>query len=223
MRVTKYLVSGEEISEEKALASEFKLRLIVNGKAWKTVVCSENELTELAVGALFTGKGVAYSDVDAVKIEGNCAEISLKAAPAHKKPLSPVPKHKWSREEIFGYAETFDKTPPLYEKTGAVHGCMLFHGKKLLYRCEDLGRHNAVDKAIGYALINGVSLSDCAIYCSGRVPTDMMKKFIFAGIPVVVSHSAPTAEAVKLAEKYNLTLIASARTDYFIVYADGSK
>lgn len=223
MRVTKYLVSGEEISEEKALASEFKLRLIINGKAWKTVVCSENELKELAVGALFTGKGFAYSDIDAVEIDGNCAEIRLKAPLSRKKNLSPVPKRKWSREEVFGYAETFDKTPPLYERTGAVHGCMLFRGKKLLYRCEDLGRHNAVDKAIGFALINGVSLSYCAIYCSGRVPTDMMKKFIFAGIPVVVSHSAPTAQAVSLAKKYNLTLIASARTDYFIVYADGAE
>ena len=79
--------------------------------------------------------------------------------------------------------------------------------------CEDIGRHNAVDKAVGYALREGVLLSECIIYTSGRAPVDMVQKAIVAGIPVMASKASPTKEAVELARRYGLVLIGNARPD----------
>ena len=75
-----------------------------------------------------------------------------------------------------------------------------------------------MDKAVGYALLNGIPLSECMVFTSGRVPVDMVEKVIAAGIPVLVSKSVPTAESVELAKKYNLTLICKAWPDRCEVY-----
>ena len=59
--------------------------------------------------------------------------------------------------------------------------------RKNHFKAEDIGRHNAVDKAVGYAVLNDIPLSGCMIFTSGRVPVDMVEKVIVAGIPVLVS------------------------------------
>ena len=64
---------------------------------------------------------------------------------------------------------------PLYRATHAVHSCLLLRAGKILYRCEDLGRHNALDKAVGCALTEGVPLAECVLFTSGRVPVDMVR------------------------------------------------
>ena len=75
-----------------------------------------------------------------------------------------------------------------------------------LYRCEDLGRHNALDKAVGCALTEGVPLAECVLFTSGRVPVDMVRKAIRAGVPALVSKSMPTVQSLELAEEYGLKL-----------------
>ena len=78
---------------------------------------------------------------------------------------------------------------------------------KILYRCEDLGRHNALDKAVGCALTEGVPLAECVLFTSGRVPLDMVRKAIRAGVPVLVSKSMPTVQSAELAAEYGLQLV----------------
>ena len=87
----------------------------------------------------------------------------------------------------------------------------------LLFR-EDLGRHNALDKVIGAALMQGIDLKQCALFSSGRLPTDMVAKAIRAGVPVLASKAAPTAQGIELAKKYRLTLITGVREDKLTVY-----
>ena len=70
---------------------------------------------------------------------------------------------------------------------------------------------------MGYALLNKLSLKDCMLYTSGRVPTDMVEKVIASGIPVVVSKSVPTADSISMAEEYGLRLICRAHRDSFEV------
>ena len=69
------------------------------------------------------------------------------------------------------------------------------------------------DKAVGFALKNRIDLRECLIYYSGRMPIDMASKAIRAGVPILASKGAPTAGAVELARKHDLTLICAARRD----------
>ncbi len=126
------------------------------------------------------------------------------------KPVKPIP---WKPEQIFDLADRFHAGMPLHGQTFATHSCFLAKNGKLLFQCEDIGRHNALDKAIGYALRHDIPLTQCIVYSSGRIPTDMAMKAIRAGIPVLSSKASPTSEAIALAKEYGLTLICAARRD----------
>lgn len=131
-------------------------------------------------------------------------------------PVTPVP---WKASWIFSLADRFAKGMPLHGETWCTHSCFLAMEDRFLFQCEDIGRHNALDKVIGYALLHEIDLTRCIIYSSGRIPTDMAEKAIRAGIPVLSSKASPTREAVELAEKYHLTLICNARQDSMRLYA----
>ena len=103
-------------------------------------------------------------------------------------------------------ADAMGQGLPLYRATHAVHSCLLLRAGRILYRCEDLGRHNALDKAVGCALTEGVPLAECVLFTSGRVPVDMVRKAIRAGVPALVSKSMPTVQSLELAEEYGLKL-----------------
>lgn len=115
--------------------------------------------------------------------------------------------------------ERFKNDTPLHQQTRATHSTFLMLDGQIVFQCEDIGRHNALDKAIGYAMRNGIDLRQCAVYTTGRMPTDMVTKVIRAGIPILVSKEAPTQEAVELAAKYQLTLIGCAKNDRMLLYA----
>lgn len=132
------------------------------------------------------------------------------------KPVKPIP---WRCEQIFDLADRFHAGMPLHGQTFATHSCFLAKDGELLFQCEDIGRHNALDKAIGYALRCDIPLTECIVYSSGRIPTDMAMKAIRAGIPVLSSKASPTAEAIALAKAYGLTLVCAARRDRMKLFA----
>ncbi len=137
--------------------------------------------------------------------------------------LSALPSAHWEPEWIFALADRFRDGMPVYDKTFATHSCFLARGKKLLFACEDIGRHNALDKAVGYALLQKIPREECILYTSGRIPVDMAEKAIRSGIPVLAGKASPTVEAIELARTYNLTLISGARPDQMRLWHDGSK
>jgi FdhD protein len=137
-------------------------------------------------------------------------------ADASPKAVTPIP---WKKEWVSSLVHSFEKQLPLYRKTGGVHSCLLACRERLVCWCEDLGRHNAMDKAIGYALERGEPLDVCMLYSSGRIPTDMVIKAVRAGVPLLATKAAPTDLAVEMARAYGLTLICFARNEKMTVFS----
>ena len=104
------------------------------------------------------------------------------------------------------------KKADLFEITGSVHVAVLASIEgDILYLAEDVGRHNAVDKAVGWGIYHGVDLGSCLLAVSGRIPADMVYKAIGSGIPLMISVSAVTAAGIDLARRGGVTLIGFAR------------
>lgn len=112
----------------------------------------------------------------------------------------------------------------VFAETGGLHGAALFdaHGALLAAR-EDIGRHNAVDKLIGWALGAGrLPLSEALLVVSGRLGFEIVQKAIVAGIPVIASVGAASSIAVHLAESFGLTLVTFVRLGSLNLYGDPS-
>ena len=110
---------------------------------------------------------------------------------------------------------------PLNQATGAVHGAAFFDaaGKCAAVR-EDVGRHNAFDKLIGHAMRSGITLARGFALLTARCSFELVEKAALAGIPLLVTVSAPTTLAVRRAKEAGLTLIALAREDSMLVISD---
>jgi FdhD protein len=114
---------------------------------------------------------------------------------------------------------------PAFAETGGLHGAALFDGLgTLLAVREDIGRHNTVDKLVGWAAGEGrLPLSDSILAVSGRLGFEIAQKAIVAGIPIVVSVGAASSIAVALAERYGLTLATFVRPGGFNLYGRANR
>jgi FdhD protein len=114
---------------------------------------------------------------------------------------------------------------PAFEETGGLHAAGAFDADgALLAAREDVGRHNAVDKVVGWAARAGALPMSEAILCvSGRLSFEIVQKAIAAGFPVVAAVSAPSSLAVDLAERYRVTLCGFVRQGRFNIYAHPSR
>ncbi len=151
---------------------------------------------------------------------GICGKASIDAVRSRLL-RTPNPDFRVEPELIVSLPDALRSEQDVFERTGGLHAAALFDGcGTLLIVREDIGRHNAVDKVIGWALLNErVPLSDCILLVSGRGGFEIIQKAIVAGIPVVASVSAPSSLAVQLARELRLTLIGFLRGNRFVVYA----
>ena len=114
---------------------------------------------------------------------------------------------------------------PGFDATGGLHACVLFSsdGQTEIIR-EDVGRHNAVDKVLGRALLDGrLPLSSHGLLLSGRVSFELVQKALAAGVPLVAGIGAPSSLAIECARTGGVTLIGFLRADRFNVYAGGER
>jgi len=130
-----------------------------------------------------------------------------------------LPDFSWQSEWIYTLARAFREGARLYQLTHGIHSCFLMHEGKILFCCEDIGRHNALDKAIGRALMEGIDLTQCVLFSSGRIPDDMIEKAIRSHVPVLATNAVPTDRAVELARRFHVTLICTARPDGMDVFS----
>ncbi len=121
-------------------------------------------------------------------------------------------KHRFSMEVLGRVPKSLEESQRLYKKTGGAHAAVLLNSAGNLLVCsEDMGRHNAVDKVIGAALMQKLPFQDKIMVTSGRASLEMILKTARAGIPVFVAMSRPTSRAVEAAKFYNITLLDMAR------------
>jgi FdhD protein len=133
----------------------------------------------------------------------------------------PNPDLRLDPDVLCRLPEALRAAQAIFGRTGGLHAAALFDTRgELVAQREDVGRHNAVDKIVGWALLEGrLPLSEYVLMVSGRGGFEIVQKAIVAGVPVVASVSAPSSLAVRLARELRLTLIGFLRGRRFIVYA----
>jgi FdhD protein len=150
---------------------------------------------------------------------GVCGRASLEALENRGcAPMPPGPTVDASL--LYTLPERLSERQAIFQSTGGLHAAALFRSNgDLLCLREDVGRHNAVDKVVGWALLNGeLPLHDCLLLVSGRASYEILQKSTVAGIPIVCAVSAPSHLAVSVAQQFGVTLVAFLRGERFNIY-----
>ena len=159
--------------------------------------------------------------VDAVQlIRSGCGQAQVTALVDD---LAPVNGQVQVRQEtIPRFLGQITRQQAAYRAAGGIHAAAIFSVTgRLITVCEDIGRHNAVDKATGYCLLRGIPLQDKVLISTGRASYDMVAKGVRLGVPIIASISSPTSMAVELAEGLNCTLLGYVRGKALNVYTHG--
>jgi len=176
---------------------------------------------EFAVGNMYV-QGVIRNadDIKSVTIKNHTAEVTL-AAKTKKRVVPPAVTTdlQVSAEDIFSCVKAILKSK-VFSETEAVHSAGLFlNGKETICIAEDLGRHNALDKVIGYGLLHDIDFSKTLAASTGRQPSEMIIKCRNAGIPIIATKGVPTTLAIEMAEKAGITIAGLVRGSTMIVYS----
>ena len=230
-------IKGEVVREQA-------LTVYVNGQKFLTLLSTPRKLDALVVGYLWLEKIITSideirrlavsevdgrADVDLVRdvelpqeriLTSGCGggitfRIDPRVIPRVQSSLRVEPARLFERmKELYQLAVG-------YRASRGIHGAALADPDRLLFMAEDVGRHNAVDKVCGEALLQGVPTRDRMLLNTGRVSSEMLLKGARMGTPLVVSRTSPTEMAVSLAEQLGVTVVGYLRHDAFNVYAGG--
>lgn len=228
-------VKGEVVREQP-------LVVYVNGQKFVTLLCSPIKLDCLVIGYLWLEKVIASLDdirrLEVSEVDG-MADVTLTRdveLPTERiltsgcgggitfridprlfqrvhSTLKVRPEQLSQRmKELFAAAEN-------YRASRGIHGAALTDGDRLLVVAEDVGRHNAVDKIMGEALLRGIPTQDRILLSTGRISSEMLLKAARMQVPLVASRTSPTEMAVSLAEQLGLTVVGYVRPDSLNLYA----
>jgi FdhD protein len=237
-------VDGEKYEKgEHEVIEETPMALFVNGRHAMTAMMSPVQLEDFVTGYLFTEQIIKNIDeIESIRIEKNRMSVItknlFKVLGPKKTILSgcggsvsfidteKLPKihsvYSITTQDILTAAKEVLNSE-LYVKTGGIHIVALLDREKIIAVSEDIGRHNALDRVIGFALRNNVDLSKTWVLVSGRISSEMVRKCLIAGIPIIVSRGATTTLAVETAEKTGLTVVGFARSSKMVVYTHGQR
>lgn len=228
---------------EEPMVREFKVTIFINNLKYRTFIISPHMLEEFVLGNL-ASIGMITSSDDVAKLSYNnnkvnvylkqmndetlkilknyivgpsCGEILVNEEYIRKIPLN----MKIPAKRIIESMRKLHESSKIFKITGGTHTVALLNTNDTtpLIVIEDIGRHNALDKIIGFGIKNEINFEKTILATSGRVSSDVMMKAIRAGIPIVISKSSATYEALQLARKANITLIGFARGMRFNIYS----
>ena len=245
------LQAGSREKAQDALVEEVPFTILLNGVEIATLLCYPSDLTFLAAGFLLSegfigsetdltdmvlnerGRYVHVTASGAVRmpeagstgrlVTSGCGSSKTRQALGVGEGLPPPVSSdlRIGHEVLTNMMKQFLKGSSLFQETGAVHSCGICDSESILYRADDIGRHNALDKVVGWSFLNGTSLGDKVLLSTGRASSEVVLKAVRAGVPAVVSHSAPTSLGVALAEQLGCTLVGFARGRRMNIYTHG--
>jgi FdhD protein len=156
---------------------------------------------------------------------GVCGKSSLDALEVIKQDKTPKLEPKLNSKIIISAPDILRNNQAEFAQTGGIHASGLFNKDGTLINVkEDVGRHNALDKLIGNALINGqIDPSKQFITCSGRLNFELIQKVLMTNIGIIIGVGAPTSLAIDLANKFDMTLIGFVKKDSYNVYTNSQK
>jgi len=228
-------VAGEVVREQP-------LTIYVNGEKFLTLLCSPMMLEALVVGYLWMEKVIGgvdeIADVAVSAVDGR-ADVTLThpvTLPTERILTSGCGGGITFRidHRLFPRLDSSLRVRPAdlaegmkalfqaathYQRSRGIHGAALSEGSRLLVVAEDVGRHNAVDKVKGQALLQGIPTTDRILLSTGRISSEMLLKAARMGVPLVASRTSPTEMAVALAEQLNVTVCGYVRPDGLNLYA----
>lgn len=241
-------INGERRKEEENFViTESPITIYLNGKEIITLLATPENLKELAIGFLLA-EGWLREDkpIESIIVEPE-GVVRLKVK--YRIPLTPkvflkrtitsgcgrgviyynvldalgIEKiqsaQKIAGEKVFNLMGEMNRRSFLYRKSGSVHGAALAEEGGIKIFCEDIGRHNAVDKVFGSAFLKGYSPGGKILLTSGRVSSEILVKAAKRRIPFIFSYSGPTDLAVKMAREVGITLGGYIRGQRMRIYA----
>jgi FdhD protein len=233
---------------EKSVIGEISLKIYINGTEYASLLCLNQWTEELALGFLYSEgvidaiadvSSIAYNErlfavmIDLVpgravekceslrSVTSGCGKCFTYINPLKDEKFLPVStRDRFPLPDILRSMKEFERRSELYRSIGGVHSVLFLHDNLSFFN-EDIGRHNCFDKIAGVLLRSGkMDLAGSGmLFVSGRVSSEIITKVIRLGVPVLVSRSTPTAAAVNLARKYNVTLLGYVRSNAGYVYS----
>ncbi|MDF9407699.1 formate dehydrogenase accessory sulfurtransferase FdhD [Pelotomaculum isophthalicicum JI] len=234
------------------IVDEIPLTVYVNDNELATLICSSGAFKELAIGFLIN-EGIVkkYSDIKDITFNEDDGLMWVETTAPVKQTetflkrqiasccgkgraclyfvndvtqMEPVKSTKqFAASHLLHLIGGLEYGSETYSKTHGVHSAAMGDDTKLLCMFDDIGRHNAVDKVLGYALLNHLAPDDKCLLLSGRVSSEILIKAGHSGIPIVVSRAAPTSLAVDLADEFGIALVGFARGEKMNVYSHPEK
>ncbi len=221
--------------KEDKVIEEKNLNIIIGEKTYSVRLLPEF-IEYFVYGYLFTNFFISCMD-DVLEIKMKDYEARIRLREGLKTPdqfslvsscfssgeafeeLSPI-KDSYNPDThvIIGNTAQFLKRGQYFEDTGCTHLAALFQEERFIVSFEDIGRHNSVDKIIGFILKNNIKPQGHMMLTTGRLSSEIVKKVVRAKIPLLVSRSAVTYSAINMAMLYNLKIIGFSRNKRFNIY-----
>lgn len=241
-------VKGNEIKREgDRVIIEYPFTLFIEDEEIITLLCSPSSLEYLALGFLYSEGFIdSLEDIKSIRVEEDKGICYMKLYNVNKlrenlrgkrtitsgcgkgtlfyNVLDSFKSKKIERpipieiEKIKSLVREFNRKSELFKDTGGVHSCALCNYKDILIFEEDIGRHNALDKVFGKALLEGINTLDKIVLTSGRISSEILIKAAKRQVPIIVSRSAPTSLSIELGESLGISLIGFARGEKMNIY-----
>jgi FdhD protein len=214
------LALGFLFTEGIISASADVVAIRYTGEQWEEDMQYNSLLIELAPNALFDPKQLSRHFYTASSC-GVCGKGAIELVKTHTCYFPINGRPRIGAEDLGLLPERLREAQAMFSATGGIHAAGLFDARGgLLALREDVGRHNALDKLIGWALREGhIPLRDGALMVSGRASFELVQKALMAGIPILAAVGAPSSLAVELAEANGMTLIGFLKESSFNVYS----
>lgn len=244
--------AGEIEAIDALVVSEKPLTVFLNHNELETLICSPGGLIELTIGFL-ASEGILKSpdDISDIRLREDDGLIWIETSqPAVQtgsflrrhiasccgkgraglyfindaRELQPVVSDwKVPAEEITGLMARLEEQSKSFKLTGGLHSAALADETGIIVHFEDIGRHNAVDKCLGYAMLNKITTHNKCLLLSGRIASEILIKAARSSVPMIISRAAPTELTLELAEELDICVVGFTRGQDFNIYTHSEK